>query len=727
MVRSFFWSVLSGLALAVPSGLLAQDVAFDDPVWAQATDYLCLSDDDNHLERRADVVIKDIGIANIESSANKRNPVALFLRGLGKYRGLGGFQSSLADVSKDLKRAADAGHPLAMGYYAMQVAPANDLTGRLRWLERAAGSGCYQARMSYAVMLISNQLTTSREIRDRLASQRKGLALLNMLADEGYASSQYILGTFLRNGDFGIPKDTRRGMGLISAAADDGLPIAMNTLAYSYLHGKDIGKDPQKAIAILLDMAEKGDTQRYAELGEYYLDGTLIPRNVEKATEYFELAKQKGAPPSSAQLAKLQALQASSVRTSASAGATGSPLETVWTKLYGRPVRPVTIRAMAPLPDRSSILLGYVGDHSTRAVRYHATRVGAPPSTLGWIGKIDATGELVWQKTTQDLRLTNVADIVALADGGFIAVGQKSNGTTELLGRTVPNPYDLDGWILRFDAEGNLLWEKTIDAQNNADSRFTAIARHPDGGFVLAGRAKPKLPGKDSHGAPRGWLVKLDSNGKPVWNKVFGEDKIWNEVNSVAVLADNGIVAVGYARDGGWIFKVSPDGREVWSRRLGGRGNVGFSRAASFNSVVSLPDGSFVVAGNILTKGAGSLDGWLVKLDGAGRTLWDQTYGSKTLDEFETVLVGSDGALYAAGNTRSGPSTGQESWLVKVGPDGRMLSDKRIARPEEGFAFPEANRSTIIDLENHADGGVLVLHETGYGSFMRGWLTEAVR
>lgn len=307
MLRGLFVASLVGFASIGTPGF-AQNRSPDVQVWNQATRILCRSDDDGHLARNVDQVIRDIGRATVDLAADKRNSTALFLRSYGVFKGLGGYPRNPSLDRKDLPRAARDGHPLAGVHYASRYVSPSDRKQVFRWLKRAASADCPYAKLSYGASLVT--MPRKRPpMKDWQEKLNDGFAILEESAASGYASAQFILSSFLRNGQVGGRVDKRRAIELLTAAADDGLPAAMSALAYSYLDGADVDQSSGKAIEIFLKMAKSGDPKRYAEVGELYLEGRVTPRNLAKAERYFDLAAKNGVTVKAEKLAELRALK----------------------------------------------------------------------------------------------------------------------------------------------------------------------------------------------------------------------------------------------------------------------------------------------------------------------------------------------------------------------------------------------------------------------------------
>src|SRR5204862_6358206 len=80
-----------------------------------------------------------------------------------------------------------------------------------------------------------------------------------------------------------------------------------------------------------------------------------------------------------------------------------------------------------------------------------------------------------------------------------------------------------DYWIVRLDSGGNKLWEKVYGG--SGDDVLFSLQQTSDGGFVLAGASSSGADGNKSspnYGGYDFWVVRLDSSGSIVWDQSFG-------------------------------------------------------------------------------------------------------------------------------------------------------------------------------------------------------------
>src|SRR5690606_14530310 len=108
-----------------------------------------------------------------------------------------------------------------------------------------------------------------------------------------------------------------------------------------------------------------------------------------------------------------------------------------------------------------------------------------------------------------------------------------------------------DFWLLKLDASGNLLWEKTFGYSGNDQGQ--SLLQTSDGGYFLTGfmdfdgieprHSQPITQGVQ-HGVGEFWAVKTQPSGKEEWNQYYGgtnNDRAFDVVQT----PDGGYIMVG--------------------------------------------------------------------------------------------------------------------------------------------------------------------------------------
>ena len=155
-----------------------------------------------------------------------------------------------------------------------------------------------------------------------------------------------------------------------------------------------------------------------------------------------------------------------------------------------------------------------------------------------WITKIASDGNLIWEKSFGGSEIDEARAITATNDGNFIIVGDTRSADKNVS----INNGAADVWILKISTEGDLLWEKTIGGASFDVAR--AVSRTRDNGFLIAGSSRSLDNGFENKGQNDALILKIDTNGKLLWQKTFGGSEI-DFLYGVVELNNKSIIAVG--------------------------------------------------------------------------------------------------------------------------------------------------------------------------------------
>ena len=106
-------------------------------------------------------------------------------------------------------------------------------------------------------------------------------------------------------------------------------------------------------------------------------------------------------------------------------------------------------------------------------------------------------------------------------DGGFILGGYSSSGISG--NKTEAGRGGADYWIVKLDASGNLQWEKTYGG--TADDFCYTVKPTRDGGYLIGGQSFSDSSADktvNSFGGSDYWIIKTDSLGQYQWDNVYG-------------------------------------------------------------------------------------------------------------------------------------------------------------------------------------------------------------
>ena len=129
------------------------------------------------------------------------------------------------------------------------------------------------------------------------------------------------------------------------------------------------------------------------------------------------------------------------------------------------------------------------------------------------------------------------------------------------------------------------------------------------------------------------------------WQYTFGvNNESWGY--SVEQTTDGGYIVAGSSDGDIYIFKTDGNGVELWNQTFGGiHDDVGFS-------IQQTNDDGFIITGKS-SLGNGDYDVCLIKTDGFGIELWNQTFSLSGIDVGKSVYQTSDGGYIVTGYTHN--------------------------------------------------------------------------
>lgn len=202
----------------------------------------------------------------------------------------------------------------------------------------------------------------------------------------------------------------------------------------------------------------------------------------------------------------------------------------VWENSYGGSDLDVGTFAIHT-PDGGIILAGATGSvDGDVQCEYHGGTGDA------WLMKLDSSGNIEWQNCYGGSDWDNITQIICTSDGGYLCSGNTSSNDGQVFG----NHGDTDLWVIKLDSLGNLLWQKCF---GGSDQEFPNIFKPTSDGNYLIGGQSHSSDGDVSgnHSAPDyqdGWILKIDPSGNLIWQQCFGGDE--NEVVSDVLELENG-------------------------------------------------------------------------------------------------------------------------------------------------------------------------------------------
>ncbi|MFI5134297.1 MAG: T9SS type A sorting domain-containing protein [Chitinophagales bacterium] len=343
-----------------------------------------------------------------------------------------------------------------------------------------------------------------------------------------------------------------------------------------------------------------------------------------------------------------------------------------------------------------------------------------------WIVKLDADGNLVWQKSLGGSASDQAYSIQQTTDGGYIVAGSSNSNDGDVSGHHGSLSYT-DYWVVRLDASGNLVWQKSLGGSN--DELASSVQQTADGGFIVAGDSWSTDGDVTGHHGSTSyndyWIVKLDAGGNLIWQKSFGGSD-FDFVHSVQQTNDGGFLNAGdtYSDDGDvsgnhggfdyWIIKLDTAGNLTWQKSLGG------SDADFAESFQQTSNGGFIIGGisysidGDVSGNHGGYDVWIVKLDAEGNLVWEKSFGGSNDDGATSLQLDNDGGFIVSGfsDSNDGDVSGNHDlddyWIVKIDTAGNLTWQKSLGGSynDEAHSIQQTNDGGFIVAGNsYSDDG----------------------
>ena len=325
-----------------------------------------------------------------------------------------------------------------------------------------------------------------------------------------------------------------------------------------------------------------------------------------------------------------------------------------------------------------------------------------------WVLKLDSSGNIIWQKTIGGSEADVLASLVETDDGGYLLTGDSRSSISG--DRTVEQsgPFG-DVWVVKLDSEGTIDWQKAYHV--TILHKVAGLAKTNDGGFIISSEIKIDNWNDDF------WILKLDASGNQIWDKTI-EGNNFDWAPKITTTADGDFIVAGISNSDAfgdksensingsfdyWVLKLDETGNIIWENTIGGDSNEG-----NIYLVSESADGGYLVSGfsdsNIsgdkTENSNGGSDFWFVKLNEVGIIEWQNTIGGAGNELGGRSISTSDGNYLTAGYSSSNIS-GDKTENSRGGLDYWILKhDSTLGVQENTFAnvisiYPNPVKNTL--------------------------------
>ncbi len=138
-----------------------------------------------------------------------------------------------------------------------------------------------------------------------------------------------------------------------------------------------------------------------------------------------------------------------------------------------------------------------------------------------WVIRTDSLGNMLWEKSYGGTMDENANVLIKTHDNGFILGGISRSG----IGGVKTSAYKGlgDWWVVKIDSVGNVVWDKDFGGLRT-ETVISSIYETGDNGLIISGSSRSDSctdKSENNLGDTQSWIIKTDANGNKLWDKTL--------------------------------------------------------------------------------------------------------------------------------------------------------------------------------------------------------------
>ena len=269
---------------------------------------------------------------------------------------------------------------------------------------------------------------------------------------------------------------------------------------------------------------------------------------------------------------------------------------------------------------------------------------------------IDKTGKQLWQKKYSGSDKEEANAILPLSDGGLFVVGATKN----------KGDNDKDVLLLKLNDKGMKDWHMTYGNRHFDDVAFSITETYDDN-YLIVGYSIDNVTKKENI-----YAVKVDKYGTIKWEKNYGGNDS-DVAFSVCKTTDRNYLICGYTKSQGfgeedmYLIKIDDNGKVIWEKTFGG------NQSDAAYCVSNIDENQYIFGGFSKTTGNGKPDAYLIKINNNGEVIWERTIGKKPIDVIYSLLVENKNNIICSGLTTNSENNSENMWMVKINDNSESI------------------------------------------------------
>jgi len=323
------------------------------------------------------------------------------------------------------------------------------------------------------------------------------------------------------------------------------------------------------------------------------------------------------------------------------------------------------------------------------------------PSNKGgvdfWITKFNKKKEIQWSKSYGGTQNDFANTITQTKDGGYFVVGWTSSNDGDISF----NHGMADGWALKLDKKGNILWEKTFGSSSDDGIFSWRGIKTNTNEYIIVGNSY-EINGRLTSTGLR--IAKLNNRGVVLWEKFIEDSEIvvsniyWTNANKLFIL---GKTDSDNTRGDGFVMCLSKDGHIEWNKKFDN------SFDGKINSIAYSGNSEYIAVGWSQQTINNQNNYWAIKFNIDGNILWEKTYGGTEEDIASSIVSTIDNNYVITGWTKSNNGDIKRvsnnwpkfnPWIIIINKDGDIQDQKIIGGIETDYimSISKINNSEFL-------------------------------
>ena len=306
----------------------------------------------------------------------------------------------------------------------------------------------------------------------------------------------------------------------------------------------------------------------------------------------------------------------------------------------------------------------------------------------GYIMKIDTIGNVIWSQIYGGLDIDGISSVSKINDEyGYMLFGytksymldnsrkKKKGFIGKIIASILKKGPTSEAWLINIDEYGDRNWHITYGGKKEDIGK--EIKPFSDGSFLLSGETNSSGKGEKDI-----WLIKIDGDGKILWESTIGSKKDEFFGSSLIDYKDNIIISgqvpmkkkfsfkallrfkqKNETKDKlkykSFIAKVSSKGKVIWEKD-------DFEDQKNLLPFLAFSGNNLLLAGQKTTPFNGGGDAWILKLNSNAEKLWEANYGGRGADGSNYAYVTEDGGYISVGYTDAYGYGKNDVWVIKT-------------------------------------------------------------